>query len=268
MSVYEFASYKAFVIHALEHAKGPGSTRKDLATALGCQPSHISGVLSGDGEFSPEQAEKAARFFRLGKEQGAYFVLLVQFNRAGTVQLRSIYESLLRTLREKSAPLRNKLEIHEELSDQDKARYYSSWIYQAIHVLLSVPGFQSPRAIAERLQLMPTKVDEVLLFLESAGLAEKSQATLYRQLRPVLHLDRSSVFLGRHHANWRLRALQAIDHDQGEDDLHYSGVVSLSEDDFLQIKRILGDALKAGIDVVRDSKEENIAAICMDFFKL
>jgi hypothetical protein len=45
-------------------------------------------------------------------------------------------------------------------------------------------------------------------------------------------------------------------------------VVSLSEEDFLQIKRLLGDALKASIDVVRDSKEENIAAICLDLFKI
>jgi uncharacterized protein (TIGR02147 family) len=170
-------------------------------------------------------------------------------------------------MREKTTPLRAKLDIREELSDQAKAKYYSTWIYQAIHVLLSVPGFQTPRAIAERLGLSSVQVEDVLSFLVAAGLAEKSKTHTYRQLRPVLHLDRASVFVNRHHTNWRLKAIHAVDQNS-EDDLHYSGVASLSEDDYLKIKRILSDALKSAVDVVRDSKEETIASICIDFFKL
>jgi uncharacterized protein (TIGR02147 family) len=267
VAVYDFNSYKTFVNDALKNASGAGATRKELALALGCQPSHVSAVLSGEGEFSSEQAEKVSRFLKLGREQTEYFLLLVQFNRAGTPQLRSVYSAMLRQLREKTTPLRAKLEIREELSDHAKAKYYSTWIYQAIHVLLSVPGFQTPRTIAERLGLSSVQVEDVLSFLVAAGLAEKSKIQTYRQLRPVLHLDRASVFVNRHHTNWRLKAIHAIDQNS-EDDLHYSGVASLSEDDYLKIKRILIDALKSAVDVVRDSKEEDVVGICIDFFKL
>lgn len=267
MAVYDFNNYKTFVNDALKNASGAGATRKELAQALGCQPSHVSAVLSGEGEFSAEQAEKVGRFLKLGREQTEYFLMLVQFNRAGTPQLRSVYSAMLRQMREKTTPLRAKLDIREELSDQAKAKYYSTWIYQAIHVLLSVPGFQTPRAIAERLRLSLSQVEEVLSFLVAAGLAEKSKTHIYRQLRPVLHLDRASVFVNRHHTNWRLRAIHAVDQNS-EDDLHYSAVASLSEEDYLKIKRLLSDALKASVEIVRDSKEEDVVGICMDFFRL
>jgi uncharacterized protein (TIGR02147 family) len=267
VAVYEFNNYKTFVNEALKNASGAGATRKELAQALSCQPSHVSAVLSGEGEFSAEQAEKVARFLKLGREQTEYFLLLVQCNRAGTPQLRNVYSAMLRQMRERTTPLRSKLEITDELSDHDKARYYSSWRYQAIHLLLSVPGFQTTRFIAERLGLSSAQVEDVLSFLVAAGLAEKSRTNVYKQLRPVLHLDRASVFVSRHHTNWRLKSIQSLDGNSG-DDLHYSGVASLSEDDYLTIKRILSDALKLAVDVVRDSKEETIASICIDFFKL
>ncbi|MNY59358.1 hypothetical protein D3C86_1957950 [compost metagenome] len=51
-------------------------------------------------------------------------------------------------------------------------------------------------------------------------------------------------------------------------ELHYSGVVSLSSSDILKIKDQLLETIKKNIDVIKDSKEEELYCITIDFFDL
>lgn len=147
MAIYEFKNYKEFIADTLEARSAEGASRKGLANFVGCQPSHISAVLSGDAHLSSEQAEKAARFLGLNKDQTEYFLLLVQYNCAGTKQLQNVYNSMLKQCRERVSPLKSKLGIEDDISDSDKAKYYFSWIYPCIHVMLSIKEFQTPKPL-------------------------------------------------------------------------------------------------------------------------
>ena len=66
-----------------------------LAETIGCQVSHITNVLSGSGHFNEEQAESAARFFGLNLHETEFFLLLIQYVRAGTTSLKKFYERIL-----------------------------------------------------------------------------------------------------------------------------------------------------------------------------
>ena len=267
MDIYDYEDYKKFVDASLATMNKKGATRRDLAFFIGCQPSHVTAVLGGDAHFSSEQADKTAQYLKLERDQTAYFLILVQFNRAGTESLRGVYSTMLSSMKASATPIRNKLGINEDLSDEVKAQYYSSWIYSCVHVMLSIEAFQSSSAISDHLGIPQTTVENILRFLVGAGLAVKKDPGKYIQQRSMLHLDNASPFLIQHHSNWRLRAVQEISQAKiGQ--LHYSGVVSLSKKDSLRIKEILSEALKAAINVVRESPEEQISCINIDFFDL
>jgi hypothetical protein len=60
-------------------------------------------------------------------------------------------------------------------------------------------------------------------------------------------------------------ALRSFD-NLSSDDLHYSGALALSKPDFVKIREIIAKALSESIEVVKESKEEDLAVICIDYF--
>ena len=61
------------------------------------------------------------------------------------------------------------------------------------------------------------------------------------------------------------QALESLDRED-INDLHYSAVVSLSKADVRALKSRMIDHIKEYIATIRDSKEEEVYALCLDFF--
>lgn len=264
---FEHGDYKKLVVDLIESTPGGGrGKRKALADAIGCQVSHVTSVLSGTSHFSQEQAEAAARFLGLNGRETEFLLLLVDFNRAGTVPLRKFYQSLLDEKREKYSALKTRLKMPDSLEGYQESVYYSSWQFAAVHVLLSIPQFQSREAIAHKLGLTLSRVDEILFFLVETGLCKK-EGHEYRLARPLLHLDKTSPLISKHHTNWRLRAMQSFD-ETTEEALHYSSVVTLSVADYKKVREILARALSEALKVITQSPEEDVAAVCIDLFRI
>ena len=77
----------------------------------------------------------------------------------------------------------------------------------------------------------------------------------------------SGAYILKHHTNWRVKALESLENETLED-LHYSGVVSLSESDVIRIKNLLLDQLKENLKIIASSKEERLFVLNIDFFNL
>ena len=102
--------------------------------------------------------------------------------------------------------------------------------------------------------------------LENGILAESPEGKI--RIGPVrIHLERDSPLIGRHHSNWRMKAIQALDRPRAKH-LHYSGVFSLSQADVEKIRQILLESIEKSEPVLRDSPEETAWVIGMDFFEL
>lgn len=51
-------------------------------------------------------------------------------------------------------------------------------------------------------------------------------------------------------------------------DLHYSGIYTLSRADAIKIKNLYLDSVKKNLEIVKDSPEEQMYVINIDFFNL
>src|SRR5690606_36174787 len=120
-----------------------------------------------------------------------------------------------------------RVKSRQSLSAELMHQYYSTWIPAAIHVLVMVPGKWTRRSIAERLLLPLSTVTEALELLKRADLVtEDPDGNLTSSSRRV-HLKNDTSMIRKHHTNWRVRALHALDVDSA-DNIHYSGPIALS----------------------------------------
>lgn len=266
-SIYAYTDYKAFLLDLMEsHPNGGRGQRKALADAINCQVAYVTHVFSGANHFSLEQTEAAARHFSLSKEETEFLLLILQQNRAGTVELRQFFDRLIKEHREKHNLLKDRLKIKDTLTREDQAMYYSSWQYAAIHIALTVPKLRTVERLSERFQIPTARVLEILNFLCTKGLATKTLNS-YQTTQPFLHLENDSPLIAKHHGNWRIRTVQNLDNNIKEN-LHYSLAFSVARDDLPKIRERLMRALEDCADIIKPSKEEEVACLCLDLFQI
>ena len=240
--------------------------RVRMARALSCQPAFISQVLGGDLNFSMEQAEAASRFCGLSFLEKKYFFNLVHLEKASTSELKSFLKEENKKIINESAVLAERLNIDNGLSAESEMQYYSKWYFAAIHVLVTIEKYSSVEQIAERLKLEIATVREVLQFLERCGFVIRKNGNL-KAGKTRIHLGYRSPLISTHHTNWRLQAIQAVSNNEIQN-LHYSSVITISKKDAEKIREHLLIEIESLKKTIKDSEEEEIYSLNLDFFKL
>lgn len=265
-NIFDCENYKQYLEKWVQAQprKGRGAKTK-LAKAAGCQPAYVSQVINGDLNFSLEQAQAINSILGHGTDDGHYFLLLVQHCRAGSPALRRYYQEQLDQVQKSRFVLKERLGVAQHLSVHDQQVYYSSWIYAAIHVITDIPQFRTKEAISEKLGLPISKVADALDFLLRIGLVEADGPTFKMSLKSI-HLGNDSALIAKHHSNWRIRAITALDRTSDED-MHYSSVITLSKKDVIEVKTMLLNTIKDLKAKVRESKEEELLCFSLDLFE-
>ncbi|MBS1983727.1 MAG: TIGR02147 family protein [Bdellovibrionales bacterium] len=263
-SIYSHSDYKRYLIERTR-VEGHGA-RQRLAQAIACQAAYVSHVLNGDRHLSVDQAEAVARHFALGSDETEYFVWLVEWARAGTPGARRLFARLLEQKRTQSLQLKKRVNISEELSDADKAIYYGSYIYSAVHMLVTIPKYRTVESIAQRLAQPSARIVAVLDFLTSRQLVTE-RAGKFEAGSRYLFIDKESSFVLQHHSNWRLQAMQNAAKRSGED-LHLSLVVTLSEEDAQSLRQRVAEFVSEISGKIKESKEERLMNLNLDFFEV
>ncbi len=267
ISVFEYFDYKVY-LEALEsqRAQFQKGFRSRLSEALECQNAYVSQILNTHANFSLEQGLKVATFLKLGENEVRYFMLLIEFARASTRELKEFFKSDLALLREKHLNIRERVPQAKTLSFENQSIYYSSWVYPSIHILTTIPGFGTVSKLANTLKISDEFVKQVVLFLISTDLIIERSG----ELKPgstQIHLGKDSSFIRQHHSNWRVAAIQSLNADY-EKDIHYSTVSSLSFQDAEKLKSKLVKVIQEYVEVVEPSKEETLYNFNLDFYSL
>lgn len=267
LSIYEYKDYKKFIIDWIAQAPQNGrGMRKLMAEAIGCQTAFITHVLSGDYHLSLEQAEAAARWMELCTADAEFLLLLLMHQRAGTKSLETLLKRQISERREQQTVLKKRVDIKESLSLEDQMTYYGSWHFAAIHIALLNPDLRTIENLQKYFQLPTTKIMATLEFLIERNLV-KAEKGVFRVQQTTLHLEHNSPLMTQHHTNWRLKAIESIG-TKNIENLHYSGVISLSAEDFEWIREKLSQLLKDIIDKLKDSPDEQLACLNFDWFQL
>ncbi|MCX6124789.1 MAG: TIGR02147 family protein [Proteobacteria bacterium] len=264
--IFIFSDYKQYLTAILESSPNKGhGIRSKWARAIGCHTTFVSQVLRGQSELSLEHAMQLTSFLNLDAPSERFLLLLVNYARAGSAALRAAYQREIQQMRDTHLTLGNRIRDSKQISEAEQIRFYSSWYYAAAHVAVSIPSLREVSRLGQVLGLPMRRLLEVLDCLRELDLIEILPNGTLRQTTKSLHLDKSSPLISKHHINWRVQAVRAIEQEAAQN-FHYSSVVSLAEMDLPQVKAILIDAIEKIRAVVRDSKEEKIYAYTVDLF--
>ena len=267
LSIFEYKDYKKFILDWMDNTPNQGrGQRKLLAEAIGCQTPFITHVLSGDYHLSLEQAEACARYLELNELDTEFFILLIQRQRAGTKSLEYFFTKQITRMCDQRTVLKNRVKIKDSMSIEDQMTYYSSWHYPSIHMALLIPELQNIQALTKYFNLPSARIISVLKFLEEHQLIEK-KGVHFKVKKNMLHLELNSPFLTQHHSHWRLKAIDSIQ-SGNLDNLHYSGAMSLSKEDYDWVREKLSTFLEEVVARISTSKDEKLASLCFDLFQI
>lgn len=266
MSLFKFNDTKMFLRHYLAQLpkKGRGEISK-IAKELRVSTTLVSQVLSGNKSFTLEQAQSLCTYLGLTGIDAEYFMLLVLSDRAGSMRLKKMWFEKIEKIREQSLQLATRVKADRVLTDHERAVFYSSPLYAAIQMYTSVGAKgKSLEEICTRFEISRIQAAEMMKFLVNAGLCAE-EADRFKIGIQKTHLGHGSPFLPRHHANWRIRAIQRSE-NLGDGELMYTVPVSLSKKDFSELREEMAEFIKKFLDKVHASDAEEIACLNLDWF--
>jgi uncharacterized protein (TIGR02147 family) len=263
--LFSFIDYKAYLLHCEQKGEYKGF-RTRLAESTGCQNAFISQVFNSSVNFNLEQALKISIFLKFNEEETQFFLWMVEFKRAGTQDLKKYFHNLLTQLKEKNLNIKNRIQIQQVLAAESQNIYYSSWIYSAVHVAAMIPNLNTVERISLELKQTKDKIQSVIDFLIQNDLLVRKGNQLFSG-KIQIHLSKDSPNIIKHHSNWRIQALNSLD-EPTPNDIHYSGVSSLSIEDATKIKSKMIDFIEDYVKQIERSKEETLCVFNLDFFKL
>lgn len=264
ISIFDFQDYREFISAWIDHHQLRG-LKKRLADAMGVSSTMISLILKGDKHLSQEQAHEACEYFRFNDKESEFFFLLADYGRAGTQNLKQRLLKRIKEQQEQAKKISRRVKKDTELTDQQKAIYYSSWIYTGIRNLSALDRFHEATTIAERLNITPAVAAKVIDFLLEHNLCRKEGGKLSYG-HQYIHLDSDSPFVGKHHQNWRLKGFQSMD-QYNENNLYYTCPMSLSREAAEEIRKLLPKVIEEVLKIMKPSTSEETYCFNMDWFK-
>lgn len=267
MRFFEYLDYKRFLKdYLLSMPRNGYGQAKRLSDYLGVSSVAVSQVLSGDKHFTPEQGLQVCEFFGFDEQTTEYLLLLLSKERAGSEKLTKYYLEQIKTKQNTLKSIKSHVVASQDLTEEQKAIYYSNWYYSGIRLLTSIEGFNSIDVIAERFGLTRRKVAQVLKFLVEHGLCVEDNGKT-KLATASIYLSPNSVHINNHRRNWRVKGLEKLT-EPNDDEIFFSNPCSLSESDFLEIKSQLTKTIGEISKRIQDSPEEKLACLNIDWFKV
>jgi uncharacterized protein (TIGR02147 family) len=267
LSLYQFDDYKAFLTQFVERSPGLGrGTYNRMAKFLGVNTTFVSQVIRGPKDFSVDQALLVSEFLGLGAEEEKYWLLLVQRDRCGHHKAKSFFTREISRMRAEARSLSSRVPKHHVVEAKDQAMFYSHYLYSAVRLLTGIKGYRSPSGIAERLGLTREKTGAILEFLVRVGLCRSVNGRY--EIGPAnTHVDKKSSWVGSHHTNWRLKAIENLPRLR-EDDLAFTAPLTVTPADAARIVDLLRETVERASKVVEGSEPEDLYCLNLDFFRV
>lgn len=266
MDIFEYSDYRQYVRAWLEAARKTNTCNLSrLAKATQVHTTFLSNVLSGKKNLSIEQATLISETMGQTSTECDYFFAMIEIERAGSSKLKAYWRRKKTQLEADRKKIGSRVGEHRELTDTERAIYYSSWIYSAVFAAAAISDGQTLDEIASRFSLTREKANEFLSFLVEAGICDLKDGK-YIMGQAFVYVPNESPFVVKHHMNWRMKAIQKMDTRETAE-LFFSAPISISKSDFDQIREVMAQAIQKSMAICKDSPAEEVVCLNIDFFK-
>lgn len=266
MTIFEFDDYRAYLRHFIESLpkKGRGELKR-IAEHLQVNTTLLSQILGGTRDFNPEQVYAISLYLQHTELEIEYFATLVQKERAGSHGLKEHLERKMKALRRDALKLGNRVVAEKTLSEENRAIFYSSWVYSAIHLFATIDSNgTSIEEIAKRFKLKRAKAVDIMQFLTRANLVDEVEGK-YKTRVFSTFLPSGSPHLIKHHVNWRVKSIEKAE-SLAADEIMFSGQVSISKSDFSSIREQITKLIHDASMRVKNSDPDDLACLNIDWF--
>lgn len=263
--VYSFQSYRTFLeFHAKEQEPAWGALTR-LAKAAGCHRPYLSKVLSGEAHLTSAQLYALANYWELSEPQTEYLLRLLEIEKASQAEYRKYLVQKNDELRRREENLSQLVARQASQPNSQDVLYYSSWVWSAVHILTSIPAYQTVKAIAEKLSLPAAQVESILEALQKWG-SVRLEREKWKFAANEHHVTKENPLVTFHHSNWRNRAL-ADSQRQTPESIHFTVVQSVSHEDYERIRQLILELIGNASKIAGPSKEEKMFCFTCDFFE-
>lgn len=268
MNIFQHTDYINVLKEFLSHNKGQMGIKTELANASGCKLSYLSHVLSGDAHFTMDHAYGASQFMKLKQAEQNFFLLLVQNARSSSREYKNYLCDRIKQLKSENFKVEKIIKSDQTLSQTDYETYASNWLYQAVHIYLTIPQFQRFEKLREKLSIPSEYLREILNDLSRMNLVIfEKQNECWRPILKNMHAPITSPITIHRHMQWKMCAIQNMQRKKSES-VHYSSTFSLSKSDFDKIKYALLEFIRSSREQALSSPEEIVSHVDISFFEV
>lgn len=186
MNIYEYLDYRQFIKDFCEERMrdNPHFSYRYISSKAGIKSSgYLSMIISGERNLTDLLAKKIAAVFKLNKKECVYFIALVHFNQARSVEDRAGYYKEILSCQ--SNPVKTLF--------QDSFELYDRWYYSAIRELVEIFPINNNYIEVSKLlnpQVKPSEVEKALEVLTRLQLIYMGSNGFYRRTDEVITSSR------------------------------------------------------------------------------
>jgi uncharacterized protein (TIGR02147 family) len=265
-SVYAFSDYKEFLKHLSSAGTRSWGGVTRLAEAAGCQRSYLSRVLTAELHLTPDHLYGIAESVSLTEDETEYMLTLLHADRAATLNYKKRLQTKAEKMRKTYNDLQNRVHRPAVSLDQKDFLYYSSWMFSALHIIVSIPNLQTTKSIAEHLQISQDTAEATLKQLAAWNLVTQRRGK-WSFANSERHIPKDSPLVAFHHQNWRQRAVLDAQNPLTEG-LHFSVIQSMSAEALKQVRSKLVSFIEEASRIAGPSESERLVCLNADFFEV
>lgn len=262
--IFSYNSYKNYLKDIVE-SQGRGSIAK-LAEAAGCDRTYLSQCLSTKVQLTPDHIFGISQYLKLAEDEEDYFLLMLLYDRSASRGAQGKVKEKMEKMVQSNLILSKKISQKadsNQLTAEQKTKYYLSWKYAAIHTLTSIKEFQSISSISKKTRIPEPEVAFVLQDLLEMGLIRQNNGKWVHSGKNI-HIPIGSPLTTQNHLNWRLRSVENVNNKNA---IHYTTLFSIAKKDWEQLRDDLLTFIEKQRDFIHASGTEEMFCFCCDLYQ-
>jgi uncharacterized protein (TIGR02147 family) len=266
-NIFEYYDYRIYLRDrvAFERERTPVFSNRYIVQKAGFKsPTALKHVIDGKRNLSLESANKFAGALKIEGIQRHYFLTLVLFNQASTLEEREKYLNELTELKRSETPSRIEEAQYEILS---------KWYHLVIREIVDLPDFKNSSKWISRVlvpQISSREAADSIQLLKLLGLIEKSDGKFHPVEKTLTTDERvRSVKALEYHRQMIQNASESMVRFRSEEREISGTTLRMNSEDVQNVKKLLKEFRKKLMNIAANSIDsDQIYQLNFQFFPL